>query len=200
MTMICLCVLFLLGVSTSSMATVVATAVNPSNGHTYHILAPATWTDSEAEAITLGGHLVTINDSDENAWVEATFNEFADYFWIGYTDAATEGVWVWVDGDPSAFTNWGGIEPNDGCGSGPEDVAAMVTNGIGAANPDPILDGEWADLTDDFACGPGGPPQGIVEVGPQLPAIRPIGQAVLVLLLLGCGLTLMMRPALRSAP
>ena len=52
-------------------------AINPGPGHTYYLLTQNTWTASEAEAVTLGGHLVTINDSAENDWVLNTFNRHA---------------------------------------------------------------------------------------------------------------------------
>ena len=42
---------------------------NASNGHLYYLLNQTSWTASEAEAVSLGGHLTTINDANENAWV-----------------------------------------------------------------------------------------------------------------------------------
>jgi hypothetical protein len=38
---------------------------NPSNGHLYYAVSRNTWTGSESEAQSLGGHLVTIKDEDE---------------------------------------------------------------------------------------------------------------------------------------
>ena len=48
--------------------------VNPANGHSYYFLSQNTWTGAEAEAVTLGGHLVTINNAAENQWVDDTFH------------------------------------------------------------------------------------------------------------------------------
>jgi hypothetical protein len=38
---------------------------NSSNNHVYYLLTSSSWTDSEAEALSLGGHIVTINDLQE---------------------------------------------------------------------------------------------------------------------------------------
>src|SRR4051794_28953782 len=75
--------------------------VNPANGHSYYQLAPSTWTDAEIEGIVLGGHLVTINDAAENEFVINRFGQS----WIGLSDAATEGTFVWSSGEPVTFDN-----------------------------------------------------------------------------------------------
>ena len=71
---------------------------------------------AEASSVALGGHLVAINDADENEWVA---NLTTAQYWIGYTDSQTEGVWKWADGSTSTYTNWFlgsdlGPEPNNG--------------------------------------------------------------------------------------
>ncbi len=43
--------------------------LNPANGHLYYLLTPNTWTAAEAEAVSLGGTLATIDDANEDAWV-----------------------------------------------------------------------------------------------------------------------------------
>jgi hypothetical protein len=88
---------------------------NQANGHTYVLLEAAAWSDSEAEALSLGGHLVTINDEEENQFVVERFSWYGRFprtLWIGYTDQEAEGVWVWV-GDDSTFTRWTPGEPNN---------------------------------------------------------------------------------------
>jgi hypothetical protein len=105
--------------STARAGLLTGPIVNPSNGHAYYLLTQNNWTDSEAEAIGLGGHLVTINDAAENAWVVSTFANFGNVsraLWIGLNDAAVEGTFVWASGESVGYTNWGPSEPNDSGG------------------------------------------------------------------------------------
>ena len=37
--------------------------------------------------------------------------------WIGPSDRAAEGVWVWADGYAGGFDNWGPGDPNDSGGA-----------------------------------------------------------------------------------
>src|SRR5262245_18751352 len=92
---------------------------NPANGHQYYLLAPASWTDSKAEAVSLGGHLVTINDAAENQFVFAQFTTYGGVqraLWIGLNDQDVEGTFVWASNDPSSYRNWAANEPNDANG------------------------------------------------------------------------------------
>ena len=36
-----------------------------------------------------------------------------DYYWFGYTDIDSEGVWVWTDGYTGTYTRWSPGEPNN---------------------------------------------------------------------------------------
>lgn len=147
----------LLGAHNSSAAlAVLDTAINPANGHAYHLLETSNWTDAEAQAVLLGGHLVTINDSAENDWV---WNRWANgrSLWIGLNDVATEGVFVWASGEPVTFTKWRGGEPNDG--NFGEDHAYMFSSGYG-------LDTQWNDYQNSATIFPQPPLYGVVEVGP----------------------------------
>jgi hypothetical protein len=92
-----------------------APVLNPANNHWYDIVSSApdgSWLSAELNAQALGGHLVTINDAAEEAWLRATFGTDIRY-WIGFNDAAVEGTWVWVSGEPVSYTNWDLGEPNN---------------------------------------------------------------------------------------
>ncbi|OIP60587.1 MAG: hypothetical protein COT35_03020 [Nitrospirae bacterium CG08_land_8_20_14_0_20_52_24] len=66
---------------------------NPANNHIYYAITSNTWTGAEAEAQSLGGDLVTINDDAENSWVWQTFAPLVGGpLWIGLSDAAHEGT------------------------------------------------------------------------------------------------------------
>ena len=115
---------------------------------------PAT-SSSTPDRITLGGHLVTINDQAENDFV---FNTFAalhpnDDLWIGFNDVAVEGTFEWVSGEPITFTNWQ-PEPNDLFG---EDYGVIWReNNFNA--------GFWNDLDNAAARVPNSTPYGVVEI------------------------------------
>jgi hypothetical protein len=88
---------------------------NATTGHWYDLVSSGSngaWINAENNAISLGGHLVTINDVNEEAWLRTTFGN-TTRFWIGFNDSAVEGTWVWSSGEAVTYTNWGPGEPND---------------------------------------------------------------------------------------
>ena len=138
-------------------------------GHTYYLLDAATWTDSEAAAIALGGHLITIDDEAENAFAVGLGLSFGALdpvartgaIWIGLTDEASEGTFVWASGAPVGFEHWDNMEPNNVPCPGADDSVCLGEDfvHIGWWTPD----GLWNDVPD---LGPDVfPTYGIVEVG-----------------------------------
>lgn len=152
--------LFLTACLTSSAVTLGGPVLNPANNHYYFLLSPATWSASQAEALTLGGNLVTINDAAENQWVYSTFGGLNKALWLGLTDQAVEGDFRWISGESISYNNWSPGEPNSGGGFVPdEDYAYMVE-----ANPGwPLTPGAWNDVPNN---GEGilNPVYGVVEV------------------------------------
>ncbi len=88
------------------------------NGHKYfRSNFNRNWPQAKDTANRLGAHLVTINSEAENNFLAG------DQAWIGLTDEAVEGTFVWVTGEPVTFTNWWPGEPNNGNGSDEDYVA-----------------------------------------------------------------------------
>ena len=89
---------------------------NNASGRRYLLLNPGNWPSLEAEAVSLGGHLATVRDAAEQAWLVSTFGPLIGNqpAFIGLTDRDVEGTWVWVSGDGSTYRNFYPGEPNGG--------------------------------------------------------------------------------------
>jgi hypothetical protein len=105
-------------------------------GHNYLLTdTTMTWYAAEQQARALGGHLVTVNDALENAWLNSTFSA-AGNLWIGFTDEAQKGTFLWVSGEPVTYTNWNTATPDY---SANKDYTYLRN------------DGKWANNTIDTA-------------------------------------------------
>ena len=137
------------------------------NGHSY-ALTPSgmDWVQAEAFAVSQGGHLASITSTAEQTFLNATFLTGAEAtkpFWIGLTDQAVEGTFVWTTGEPFTFTNWEPTQPDNFTGA--DNYAAM--NFAFAAGRGGAVQGGWDDLPNvGFNEGGLTPPpyRGIVEV------------------------------------
>ena len=151
-------------------ASTLATAINPVTGNTYYLLESDSWTASQAEAVLLGGNLVTVNDQAENDWVFSTFADSGTRnLWIGLNDALVEGEFVWVSGENAAYRNWASPEPNNHFGL--EDYVQFYSFQYGNA---------WNDAQND-GMGTFGAIYGVVEVAaipePSTALLMAIGMA-----------------------
>jgi subtilisin-like proprotein convertase family protein len=136
--------------------------LNRANGHYYYLLGQTNWSTSELWAQGLGGHLVELDDANEQNWVYDTFAQFAgsNYtMWIGLTNGiAPNNTFVWSTGAGApVYTNWAFGQPTN-CASSHYTAILGPTNG---------LPGLWTVLDNNgLTCG-GGPtnkPLGVVEV------------------------------------
>jgi hypothetical protein len=152
----------IIGFMVSALMPVVEAAVIYSavyNSHIYHLLDRTdTWQEAENEAISLGGHLVTVNNAQENEWILNTFQQPAlddlqndlgyiwglPSLWTGYVRDNGTYEWYWVSGETSTYTNWTGAEPRNSWNE--------VTSGILLINSkDGFVAGEWHDIWDPRA-------------------------------------------------
>ena len=170
----------LLVASTAEAGILSGPIVNPANDHRYYLLSPSSWPDAETEAITVGGHLTTINDVDEQSWVFAQFAGYnnANYsLWIALNDAASEGDFVWSSGEPISYTYWAAGKPDNATGRDPrgEDYVHMFRLSDSRR-------GRWNDMIEDHTLSTHYPFAGVVEVVPEPGSLALIGfGAVMVL-------------------
>jgi hypothetical protein len=178
-----LCLIAFAAATTAQAITLIA---NPANGHLYGLTDDSyrgidkggsigddpTVLDAEALAVSLGGHLVTINDAAEQAWLLETFgsiasdnsSNLAENFWIGLNDLEEEGTFRWFSGEPVDYINWASTEPANDRG---EDVVLLDHPANGTL-------GEWNDVG-SLMLGQGSEVyRAIVEIGasPPRPTIR----------------------------
>ena len=100
--------------------------VSPENGHAYKKIQCEDWEDARAQAAAEGAYLVTINDETEQKWLQVVLG--GEPSWIGLNDIAQEGQWIWDNGEPVTYTNWGLQEPGD-TSIGAEDYVIIGPSG-----------------------------------------------------------------------
>ncbi|QPN66536.1 C-type lectin domain-containing protein [Synechococcus sp. CBW1006] len=127
----------------------------------YTIVQGPTWTQAEANAVALGGHLATVGDANENQFLQDNFsypdpapgsvglerNQTRPSHWIGATDATIEGTWVWSSGESFNSTNWLTGQPDNSTffsGTG-QDYAVMTYLSSDSVSTD---NGKWDDLAE----------------------------------------------------
>lgn len=122
------------------------------NGRCYlFALTPATWSAAREACLARGPgwDLASVRSASEAAFLGATLAAEA---WIGATDDASEGTWLWVrdgspfwlggaDGAPPAgvYANWNETEPNGGTAT---NCARALPTGVVSSS----ADAPWADL------------------------------------------------------
>jgi len=176
------------------------------DGHYYGLTDAGTWDQALADAQDAGtaataqipggwtGSLVKVDSAAENAFLLEFFDAYGvgqdldgnqwgrtPHLWIGATDAATEGTWLWTDGTEldAGYTNWGTYLTDDGSPSIWDEPnngtqcnwAAIRNDSLQLSDP-----GSWNDYnTTDF--GDYGVIQGIIELEP---AAVPAPGAILI--------------------
>ena len=102
----------------------------------------------------VGGNLVTVDNAATSAWVlqngvfsDTLWSWGGNCLWIGASDAAVEGTWMWASGSAVSWSDWAPGEPNSYGGSN-EDCALMCS-GLWADD----VSGKWLDV----GCGTSAP-------------------------------------------
>jgi hypothetical protein len=136
-------------------------------GHTYYLLAAKWWHESEEEAASLGGHLVTINDAAEHDFIYSNFGPTAIAnapatgkvnLWIGLCDPLMDNGLEWCDGAAVDYLNFFPDQPQQNS----SDEMFMGIRVRGRNSSVPV--GKWIDIVSDPRLGDLN--FGVVEVAP----------------------------------
>ncbi len=129
------------------------------DGTDYHFCAlPMPWTEADQLCREKGLSLVRVDSKRLSRALYRNASRIDEQrWWIGYSDAQTEGDFRWRDGARGSFTYWSKHQPDNG--SCNEDCAALRSK----------ANGRWHDTHCNqhrpFICGPG--PKGPVATGPR---------------------------------
>ncbi|RNC86599.1 MAG: hypothetical protein ED554_12755 [Synechococcus sp. YX04-3] len=111
----------------------------------YTVVEGKTWDDAQANAVVLGGHLVSIGSQSENDFISYgpfSYEEIGQFneFWIGLYDL--DNRWEWASGEKYEYENW--FYPNEPPGNSAVSIRVANTNRYGHdVTP---LRGTWRDL------------------------------------------------------
>jgi hypothetical protein len=119
-----------------------------------YLLSPSgvDWQAGQAYSRTLGGYLASINDLGEQLFINTRYANQAR-FWIGLTDAQTEGTFVWDSGEPLVYASFCPGEPNDF--GGLEDHVEAFHTAAGFC---------WNDLSSPYVGPNSAPNQALIEL------------------------------------
>ena len=83
-------------------------------GHHYYIYDIGNDIEAAIEYCeSLGGHMATITSSGENDFLyDYMLSNDLESVYFGFSDAAEEGTWIWLNGESVSYTNWHSTEPN----------------------------------------------------------------------------------------
>ncbi len=159
---------------------------NTLNGHIYCVIAPESWTQAQAEAQALGGHLATVRSAAENHWIVT--NLVVDFsaaagpnlsvvpLWLGlYDPTQNDGSgsqhaadFVWASGETNAYRNWNPSEPNNS-----QNLEYYTCINWHYADGTSSDHSTWNDapLNGSASGSAAGPYYGIVEFGTGLPPL-----------------------------
>ena len=96
------------------------------NGHHYYCSTEtATWNTANSTCIANGGNLASISSAGENAFLANILT--LQSAWIGGSDIANEGTFIWSDNTPFNYQNWYPNQPNNF--NGQQHAIELLNNG-----------------------------------------------------------------------
>jgi len=124
-------------------------SVAPDGSCLVFISTPRTYVQAKAACAAMTAHLAYLKT--------AAVDTFAEQFvgttdtWIGASDSATEGTFLWDDGSALVFTNWADGEPNNAGDAFQEDCAIIAGMRAGKKWDDRPCDASQVATSGNFA-------------------------------------------------
>jgi len=101
------------------------------NGRAYYIsTGTAQVAQAYVNAAAIGAQMASITSAGLNSYLRSAADSagYTGVYYIGLSDAADEGTFVWATGEPVSFTKWNSGEPNDYGGN--EDYTQVLNTGF----------------------------------------------------------------------
>ena len=132
------------------------TSPAPDGSTLAYCFRPRNQAAAEFDCVAQGGHLVSIHDQATQDEVRDTaYSILPGNWWIGLSDVALEGTFVWSDDTPLDYTAWAGGEPNNAGGN--ENCGHLWDAAGGEWNDIPCNESMYYVCRLDVPAGPGGP-------------------------------------------
>ena len=77
------------------------------------------WVTAEKNCLSLDAHLASVHSQIEQDFLLSLLPSSSTRCWFGAHDGNDKGHWLWTDGTPLDYTNWGPGQPssdNENCG------------------------------------------------------------------------------------
>ena len=122
--------------------------INPMH-YVYYQDQGVSWFEARDFCADMGGYLATIGSKEEDELVFNLTGKNGD-IWLGATDEAEEGNWVWITGEPWTYSHWGAGQPDNYTGDDPngENYLGMGTYESGTS----LWNDGWAEALTAFVC------------------------------------------------
>ncbi|HUQ68663.1 MAG TPA: family 16 glycoside hydrolase [Planctomycetaceae bacterium] len=130
----------------STASTAIPTDAQVFEGHAYKYFPERlSWKEAKARCEALGGHLIFMKNAAENAFVAQLIEQQGGTdSWMGLTDEAKEGRWLWVNGQSLRWTNWFSGNPNN---KGNAEHYGLMSKELGSLK----INWQWVDQPNESA-------------------------------------------------
>jgi lectin-like protein len=102
--------------------------LGPDGSECYRVVSTgAFWQDARAQCAAWQGALIKLDNAEEEAFISGLVSASV---WLGGSDSVFDNVFVWTDGTPMTYGNWGPNQPDRFPGTDCVEKRDPLTNGL----------------------------------------------------------------------